>query len=177
MNESEAIIKAKKGDLKAFETILKTYEKRVFSLAFSYLYNGEDSKDIAQEVFFRAFKYLKSFDEKKDFFPWLYSIELNLIRDHLKLKKERKEMVYEEFLEYAVYLDDGTLSLDDKIAFVKVLDRLNEEDKHLLILRYIMSLNIKEIADLKDRNENQIRVGIFRAKDRFKQMLREEGYE
>ncbi len=177
MNESEAIMKAKKGDIKAFEYILKTYEKRVFALAFSYFHNGEDAKDIAQEVFFRAYKYLRGFKETKDFFPWLYSIELNIIRNFLKLKKDRKEIVYEDVLEYAVYLDKGTLSIEDKIIFLKALDSLNEEDKHLLILRFIMSLDIKEIAALKEKSENQVRVGIFRAKDRFKQKLLEEGIE
>jgi RNA polymerase sigma-70 factor (ECF subfamily) len=175
MNDCQALIRAKKGDIKAFETILKAYEKRVFALAFSYLHNSEDAKDIAQEVFFRAYKYLKSFNEEKDFFPWLYSIELNLIRNHINHKKDNRETCSGDILENVIYLDEGLLSADDKIVFFKALDELNEDDKHFLVLRYIMALEIKEIAALKNKNENQVRVGIFRAKDRLKQKLQEEG--
>jgi RNA polymerase sigma-70 factor (ECF subfamily) len=177
MNENEAIRKVKKGDLKAFETILKTYEKRVFALAFSYLHNAEDARDIAQEVFFRAYRYLKGFDMEKPFFPWLYSIELNLIRDYMKKRRERKETRSSDMLEYAVYLDNGLLTIEEKTVFFRALESLGEEDRDILILRFIISLDTKEIAELKGISENSARVAVFRAKDRLRRKLGEEIYE
>jgi len=50
----------------------------------------QDADDLAQEIFLRAFEQLPRFDPERSFYTWIYTIGLNLIRNHLK--KHGREM-------------------------------------------------------------------------------------
>src|SRR5512137_2701433 len=97
IDEAEIIGRVLGGDREAFAVLVDAYKGPVFSLAFRMTGSAQDADDLAQESFLRAFQYLGRFRAGERFFPWLYTVSLNVIRNHLrKVKALAEETVGDE---------------------------------------------------------------------------------
>ena len=85
----DLIARVCRGEQTAFAVLVDAYAKPIFNLAFRMTGNHQDADDLAQETFLRAYQKLNRFDSEKKFFTWLYTIALNIIRNHLKSSAER----------------------------------------------------------------------------------------
>ena len=86
--EIELIKNAQYGDMASFEKLIYSYDRNVLSLAYSYINDQDDAKDIYQEVFLRVFKGLKKFEFRSEFSTWLYRITVNVALTY-KTKKNK----------------------------------------------------------------------------------------
>jgi RNA polymerase sigma-70 factor (ECF subfamily) len=59
--ESELVRRARKGDLQAYDDLVKRYQERIYATIYHMTSNHEDANDLAQESFIKAFQALKSF--------------------------------------------------------------------------------------------------------------------
>src|ERR1700740_1047744 len=78
---------SKKGDLAAFEQLVKRYDRRLLRISQTVTHNREDSEDAVQEAFLRAFQNLAEFREDSQFSTWLTRITVN--QSLMKLRKQR----------------------------------------------------------------------------------------
>ena len=85
--EAEIVAKVLKGDRQAYALLVEEYKSPIYNLAYRMTGNSEDADDLTQETFIRAYINLWRFDPKRKFFTWLYTISINLIRNHLKKVK------------------------------------------------------------------------------------------
>ena len=76
-NDADLVQECRKGNRKAFESLLDRYEKPVYNAAFRILCSYEDAMDVTQTVFLKAFEHLDRFDPKYKFFSWIYRIAIN----------------------------------------------------------------------------------------------------
>ena len=84
--DAEIVARVLKGDIKAYTLLIEAYKGPVFNLAFRMTGSYQDADDLTQEIFIRAYQKLQKFDQDKKFFTWLYTLGINLIRNHLKKK-------------------------------------------------------------------------------------------
>src|SRR3990172_7679359 len=90
-SEEKAIIKeAQRGNLLAFESLVKKYDRKVLQLAYSMVNNTEDAEDVYQEVFVRVYKNLDRFKFKSEFSTWLYRVVVNYCINYQKGKKRKQ---------------------------------------------------------------------------------------
>lgn len=75
--EEALVIVAKRGDERAFETLVTRYEPKIFSIALRYTRIHEDAEDVVQQTFQKAFVYLHKFEGKSSFSTWLTRIAIN----------------------------------------------------------------------------------------------------
>ena len=75
--EMDLVHSAKRGDMEAFEELVRRYAKRVFSIAHHITRCHEDAEEVSQETFLKAFLHLENFEEKAQFSTWLTRIALN----------------------------------------------------------------------------------------------------
>ena len=88
--ESELLVRARRGDLTAFEELLKQHETQVFRVAYRLLGNPEDARDVAQEVFLRLHSSLSRIDETRQLGAWLYRVTVNAAED---VRRKRRPVV------------------------------------------------------------------------------------
>jgi RNA polymerase sigma-70 factor, ECF subfamily len=69
---------------KAFEETAYKYLKRLYRLAYARLGNVEDAEDVVQETYLKAFRHADNFREGSNVEPWLVTILLNTVRDHVR---------------------------------------------------------------------------------------------
>ena len=88
--EELAIIRrVQKGDVNAFEALVRAYEKNVYNLALRMMGNAQDAEDMAQEAFLKAYNSLPGFRGDSRFSVWLYRIVSNVCLDQLRKKSKR----------------------------------------------------------------------------------------
>ena len=87
--ELELVRAAKAGDMRAFEALVKRYDRTVFRIAQHITQNREDAEDVVQEAFLKAFGNLAQFQEQSKFYTWLVRIAVN--EALMKLRRRRPE--------------------------------------------------------------------------------------
>lgn len=126
----------------------------------------ESAEDITSETFLRAWQYL--IETKKpirDFRAFIYKVANNLIVDHYR--RQPKEPIFLEYDELKAIpkpekIPDITYEKDmEKI--LRALNKLNPEQKNILIWRYVDDLSIKEITKIAGKSRANIYVIIHRA--------------
>lgn len=88
MTEVEILQQVAAGQHNAYGEIFSRHRQRAFALAYQYLHNREDAKDIVQEAFVKAFQNLSKFKFDRKFGPWLLTIVRNLSIDFLRRRKK-----------------------------------------------------------------------------------------
>jgi len=82
--DQEIIERVLGGERDAYGTLVDRYKGPLFNLAYRMTGSRHDADDLTQETFIRAYAALSSFRKGSKFFTWLYTISLNLVRNHLK---------------------------------------------------------------------------------------------
>jgi RNA polymerase sigma factor (sigma-70 family) len=77
------------GHQRAFDTLVKKYEKPIYNVALRMLRDPDDAMDVAQSTFVKAYEKLGTFDQKREFFSWLYRIAIN---ESINASKRTKRM-------------------------------------------------------------------------------------
>lgn len=185
MNENELIIKAKSGDLEAYEKIIKLYEKKVFNIIYYMVKDENQIEDIAQEVFIKIYKNLHNFKGNSSIYTWIYRITINTCIDTLK---KHKKVIY---LEDTIKNKDGEetkLQLEDnsklpneivedneiKEKLIKCIRKLPYEQSTIIILRDIKGFSYMEIAEILKLNLGTVKSKISRARSALKEELEKE---
>ena len=71
VDEDELVRAARRGDLPAYDELVRRYQERIYATLYHMTSNHEDANDLAQESFIKAFQALKSFKGGSSFYTWL----------------------------------------------------------------------------------------------------------
>ena len=77
VEEMELVKRARKGDLAAYDDLVRRYQERIYATIYHMTSNHEDANDLAQEAFIKAFQALRSFKGGSSFYTWVYRIAVN----------------------------------------------------------------------------------------------------
>lgn len=180
-NDEQKIIKrVLKGDRAAFAEIVEAYKGPVYKLAFSMTGSRQDADDLAQDVFLKVYTNLSMYDPDKRFFPWLYTIALNTIRNHLK--KHKRDMANESDDLALANIRDQTDSPEsaaekDEEAdrLYAYLDRLPVKLREAVILRYIQDLPFEDVALVLGVTLSGAKMRVYRGLEQLKGIFEKEG--
>ena len=176
--EGALVRRAQAGDESAFREIVERYQSKVFSIIHGIVRSRNDVEDIAQQVFAKVYLSIKSFDFRSSLITWIYKITVNECFDYLRKKKVRK-LVYESDLsedevrrvENSEPPVDRQQPADAELArrdyVLKLLTRVSEEERMLLMLKEVEGYSVEELAQQTGMNENTIKVKLFRARQKL----------
>jgi RNA polymerase sigma-70 factor (ECF subfamily) len=105
-NEKLLIDRCKRGDLAAFDTLFRSYEKRVYNLAYRLSGSYDEANDISVDAFLRVFQALKTFRGDANFSTWLFRIVTNVYLDRRKRTRNKQHLSLEEYIE----LDENSVA-------------------------------------------------------------------
>jgi len=176
--ESALVRRAQAGDEGAFREIVEKYQSKVFSIIHGIVRQRNDVEDIAQQVFAKVYLSIRSFDFRSSLITWIYKITVNECFDYLRKRKVRK-LVYESDLsedevrrfENTEPTVDRTTPADNSLAqrdyVVKLLTRVSDEERMLLMMKEVEGYSVEELAEKTGMNENTIKVKLFRARQKL----------
>jgi RNA polymerase sigma-70 factor, ECF subfamily len=176
--EAELVRRAQARDEMAFREIVERYQNKVFSIIYGILRNHNDAEDIAQQVFAKIYFSIGNFDFRSSLLTWIYKITVNECYDYLRKKKVRKLVYESDFTEE----ESGRLNnvespnetkgpvdqrLADRDLVMKLLSKVSEEDRNLMLLKEVEGHSVEELAVMTGMNENTIKVKLFRARQKL----------
>jgi RNA polymerase sigma-70 factor (ECF subfamily) len=176
--EAALVRRVQDRDEMAFREIVERYQAKVFSIIFGILRNHNDAEDIAQQVFSKIYFSIKNFDFRSSLLTWIYKITVNECYDYLRKKRVRKLVYESDFseedalrMENSDTATDQALPVDTRLAqrdlVVKLLDKLSEDDRTLLLLKEVEGHSVEELSQMTGMNENTIKVKLFRARQKL----------
>jgi RNA polymerase sigma-70 factor (ECF subfamily) len=167
----------------AFAVLIGRYQERIFKLLGRFARDGQETEDLAQEVFIKVYRKLHTFQFDSSFYTWLYRIAVNTATDHAS-KYRRRRMVLSPDLsqlenepanETARGVGEAPVAplLREEMERVtrRILDRLPEKYRTVLLLREYEDLAYHEIAATLRVSIGTVESRLFRARQRFKAEL------
>lgn len=182
--ERDLVRRAQRGDVSAYEELVRQHQQRIFAIANGVLRRNEDLEDIAQQVLLKVYVSLKRFDLRSSFSTWLYKVTVNECLDYLRKKKVRKltyeaDMTQEQSDQLNILEDAGEsqpISASRHAELKQLLDslmnHLPQEEQLMLFLKEVEGLTVNEIGEVLGMNVNTVKVRMFRARGKLMEIYR-----
>lgn len=184
VSDKELIEMFKKGEEKAFEEIVRRYQKKVYNTIYRILGNPEDANDLAQEVFIRVYRKLHLFQGKASFSTWLFTITSNLCRDELRKRQRRLKIrslsepirykdgeIEQEILDESMTPERISINRELRDEIQAVIDKLPDEQKEAIVLREFQGFSYEEIAEIVGVALGTVKSRISRARRNIREEL------
>ncbi|MDA7501920.1 sigma-70 family RNA polymerase sigma factor [Chitinophagales bacterium] len=180
MTDEILIQQARKGNEVAFSQLVERHKDYVFSLCVRTLKNRANAEEVAQEIFIKMFRKLSSFKGDAKFTTWLYTIAYRACLDFIRRNKAKS---------YSLDSEDSSLQIsavgenpqekmeaNELTAILKEqLDKMKPQDASLISLFYFKEKNVKEVAEIMNLSESNVKVKIHRLREKMRVTL-VEGY-
>lgn len=184
--ELALVERCKAGDKLAFDELISTHQERVLNTAYRLMGNYEEALDLTQEVFLNCFRKIANFKGDSALSTWLYRITVNTAKNRWKYQQSRG-MNKMHSLDAPLTADDEEMikqypdsqPTPRKVAsdreamacFEDQLQRLNDEQREVLVLRYVEELSYEEIADILRLSLGTVKSRIHRARNELRDMM------
>lgn len=187
VDDTVLVREAQNGDIKAFEELVRHYDRPVLGLALHLTGSPEDAQDIYQDVFLHAYRKLPAFRFECSFYMWLYRIVVNRCLDCLQRNR----------LKLALSVEVSTDGVDEQPApqipdlrtdicqersprghglrerVSRALSQLSAKERMVFELKHYEGLTLSTVATLLETTENTIKSTLLRATQKLRVELGE----
>jgi len=173
---------AKRGEIPAFEELVRRHTKRVFAVAQHITRSREDAEEVSQETFLRAFLRLCDFEEKAQFSTWLTRIAVNAALTSVA-RSSRDKVVFHEEQEWESVsapeqIQDWRLNPEQLYSqsqlreiLRQALEALPQAYGTVFILRDVQGFSISETAAVLELSIPTVKTRLFRARLQLRESL------
>jgi RNA polymerase sigma-70 factor (ECF subfamily) len=184
VNDRDLILRAQEGNMIAFEELVQKYDRKVFSIASTYVQSSEDAKDIYQEVFVRVYKGLSKFEMRSEFSTWLYRITTNVCLTHRARSRKHQHASLDdghdeedghspESIGHASGTDQRLINAEISNNIDQALSSLSARQRLVFTLRHYEGKKLKEIATMMKLTEGTVKRYLFTATERMRKQLKD----
>lgn len=165
----------RRGDKSAFAQVIERHQRSVYGYLRARVQQASDADDMMQEVFLRFYLTQARFDSTALIRPWLLGIARNLLREHVRDVKRRKEVAWTVLcleLESVLPPDAGWTDADDVLLHLpRCLDDLGPSARQAIDLHYRSQRKLVDIGRELHRSEGAVKLLMHRARQALKDCL------
>lgn len=186
-NDHEAVLRCKKGDIDAFEEIVKKYEKKMFNISFRMIGDYNEAAEAVQDAFVSAYRNIKGFKGESRFSTWLYSIVVNFSKNRIK-KVTTRSFREPVSLDNPGGANDESIKREHPSGEPSVLEKLEKREtalkvqgcidtledafKEVIVLRDMQGFSYQEIITMLHISEGTVKSRLHRARVALKHCLK-----
>jgi RNA polymerase sigma-70 factor (ECF subfamily) len=182
-DEAAVVAQARTGDAKAFNELLRRYERKIFRLALHITQNREDAEDVLQETFLKAYEHLDQFQGQSKFYTWIVRIAVNQALMKLRKRKSDRSVSLDETI------DTGEDTVAREIAawdenpeerygreelnqiLTSAVDGLTPIYRAVFVLRDVDGLSTEETAEALELSVPAVKSRLLRARLQLRDKL------
>ena len=175
-SDAACVRRLQRGDINAFEILVRRHEKAIFNLVYRMLGNYDDAAETSQEVFLSAYRAIGQFRGDANFSTWLYRIALNQATTRRKSANLRQKMLVS--IDGTDMVDDAQIgpaeTLEKKELRERVQRALNElepEDATVILLRDLQDIPYEDLAQMLKIPVGTVKSRLHRARQALKARL------
>jgi len=182
-SDLEVVRRVQAGDDAAFRLLVERYQAKIFSVIHRILRNRQDTEDVAQVTFTKVYFAIEGFDRRCSLFSWICKIAIN--ECYSLLRRRRVRRAYEDVPSDPEIAGesrfgaspepgaDSTTAARDLVN--KLLARLPEEDRLLLVLKEVEGHSVGELARMTGATESAVKTKLFRARRKLMEVAERLG--
>jgi RNA polymerase sigma-70 factor (ECF subfamily) len=178
-NDANLIYEILAGETEAYAILVRRYQKPIFNLMFRMTSSDEDAMDLTQETFVRAYEKLEQFKTSRPFFPWLYTIGMNLARDFQRKLKTSRAAVEALSADPNPVADSrqnpGYGVEEERVGHL--LQKLPPDYREALILRFHEGLSVTELASALGISASGAKMRIHRGLLKLRELFGSKTHE
>lgn len=177
-NDQQYIDKVLKGDTNAYAFLVDSYKDMIYSMVLKMTNNREEAEEISQDTFIKGFQNLDKFKGESKFSTWLYKIAYRTCLDAIK-KNKKHNNTYEindvtmNHIESVENILQGIERQDRARMMKECLDMMPSDERSLLWMFYFDELTLKEIIEVTNLSEANLKVKLHRARKRLLTVVKE----
>lgn len=177
LTDIELIEQTLAGNQSAYADLVKRHQRFVFTLAMRFTKTREDAEEVAQDCFIKAYRSLQSFGGNSKFTTWLYSIVYTTAMTFLRKKRLDTSSIDDE--NNFIQVENQNAAFENNLAenksrsfyLNKAIEQLLPDDAMIITLFYKGEQSLEEIAVALGIEPNNVKVKLFRARQRLKEKL------
>ena len=164
------------GERDAYADIVERYKNPIYNLAVRLTGNLSDAEDLAQDVFIRVYENLDRFDITKRFFPWMYTVALNVIRNYNtknkpKLMRFQKDNYSDKWLKHTDTPEKSVSENQQQKKLARCILKLPTIQKEAVVLRYYQGLTFEEIAEVRSCSLSAAKMRVYRGLEQLNRLM------
>lgn len=181
ISDEDLIEKFQRGDLYAYDLIVKRYKDQLLNFVYRFLGNQEEAEDVVQETFLRVYRNRHAYQRVAKFSTWIYTIAGNLARTELRRRNRRRF-----FSLSSLGVDDKEYEISDAMLnpeqvtntvlseeiIQREINKLSAKFREVIILRDIQELSYEEISKIIRVPIGTVKSRVNRARLRLQSRLK-----
>lgn len=170
------VVRAQAGDRAAFGALVRELQEPLYRSVMRLLRHSPDARDVVQRALLRAWTGLPGLQTPQAFRSWVFSIALNLARNHLRdARGKRFEPVEDARLSVEARAHRALSDHEDRLRLRAALAQLPPRQREVVTLRIDAELSFKAIAEAVGCSEGAARVNFHHGMRRLKDILLNDG--
>jgi len=160
------------SNARAFETLMKRYTSQVYGAALRLVKDEENAQEVTQMAFIQAYRQLDSW-RGENFGAWVTIIANHIALRLMEKEKRRQTDPLNENIDppNEEYDEQRELQLQ---ALENAITRLSEDERQIIQWHYYEGVPLQTIAQRVGQTENNIKVRIFRIREKLKMKIENE---
>ncbi len=185
IDEAALVTQAKAGNMDSVERLILKYQQRIYNAILKLCGNSDDAAELTQDTFVRVIQNIKNFKGQSSFYTWLFRIAVNRTLNFCKKNSRVRfqtisgEPDTEFKRQLRNYLIDKTSPQPPQIAatkelhslVLKALEKLDADQRAVIVLRDIEQMNYTEIAETLDIEIGTVKSRIARGRKNLREIL------
>ncbi len=183
MKDEDIIRLILKGEDELYSILIDRYSGKIFSTAYSYTHNHEETRDLVQDILIKVYQNLAKFKVDSKFSTWLYRVAVNSCIDWNRKNNSRTIKIAWNFEENDILnsiVDENAgpeqvvMNQEHREFIMNIVSDMPEIYKTVLILYYFEELKIQEISYVIDCPKKTVETRLYRAKGILKTLLKQK---
>ena len=180
LTDAELIEEARRGDVAAYEELVRRYEELAFRTAYLVCGDADEARDAAQEGFVRAYGALSRFRTGAEPRPWLLRIAANAARNRRRAAGRRAALALRSAQDRpsdgaAPSPEGAVLASEQRAELLAAIDGLADDDRQIITLRWFAELSERELAAALGVPRGTVKSRLSRAMQRLRAVIGERG--
>jgi len=177
-DEKEIVKRILKDDFRAFELLVKQYEKLVFYVIHRLVQGQHNKEDICQDVFIKVYQNLGKFQFQSKLSTWIARIAYLTAVDYTRKDKKELFSEYPDDIDRYHFTDEnpeeGLIQKDSAAYINQIIEQMPIQYKTVITLYHLNEFSCAEIQDITGIPEGTVKSYLFRARKQMKEMLQKD---
>ena len=184
-SDAQAIAAVRQGEVDRFAELVERYQAQAIRLAYTFLGNYEDARDVSQDAFVSAYRALAGFRGGAKFSTWLYRIVINKCKDAYKRRARQLAIAgrvgvpeSSDDESFFIDVDDPSAGPSEQLVNRELGSQLTQAIRELpmqqqtaFLLHHVHGLALEAAAEVMGCRIGTVKGHIFRATESLRQRL------
>ena len=150
------------------QELMERYQKNLYAAAFNICKNQMDAEDVVQETFVQYYTTKKEFESEQHIRAWLLRVAINKAKNLTVTFWKKHKCSLEDYMETLTFPDPQSRDLFEEVM------KLPDKFRIVIHLFYYEDYSVREIADILNLSESNVKTRLSRGRALLRNSLKEE---